>query len=115
MVPAALQLFLPSASGIELCLAAALFATHPIHTEAVTGLVGRAEVLAAIFYLLALFAYARCGYTFVDDGSSELTAHTTHYIGIQNAQPLLLSGAPPLAPRTPSAPSSKLPCALRRA
>ena len=59
MVPAAFQLFLPSASTVELCLVAALFATHPIHTEAVTGLVGRAEVLAAIFYLMSLFAYAR--------------------------------------------------------
>jgi Flp pilus assembly protein TadD len=35
-------------------LAAALFALHPIHTEAVTSLVGRAEVLAALFGLLAI-------------------------------------------------------------
>ena len=31
-------------------IAAALFAVHPIHTEAVTGIVGRAELLAALFY-----------------------------------------------------------------
>ncbi|HKA37069.1 MAG TPA: tetratricopeptide repeat protein [Thermoanaerobaculia bacterium] len=35
-------------------LAALLFAVHPIHVEAVTSLVGRGEVLAAIFSLLYL-------------------------------------------------------------
>jgi hypothetical protein len=34
-------------------VAAALFAVHPLHTEAVTGIVGRAEVCAAFFFLLA--------------------------------------------------------------
>ncbi len=38
---------------------AALFAVHPIHTEAVTGIVGRAELLAALASLLALLAFAR--------------------------------------------------------
>ena len=33
--------------------AAAIFAVHPIHTEAVTGVIGRAEVLATLFFLLA--------------------------------------------------------------
>ena len=40
-------------------IAAALFAVHPIHTEAVTGIVGRAELLAALGSLLALLALAR--------------------------------------------------------
>ena len=39
-------------------LAGALFAAHPIHTEAVTGIVGRAELFAAFFGLLALLAAA---------------------------------------------------------
>ncbi len=34
-------------------VAAALFAVHPLHTEAVTGIVGRAELFAALFFLLA--------------------------------------------------------------
>ncbi|XP_015513359.1 protein O-mannosyl-transferase TMTC1 [Neodiprion lecontei] len=34
-----------------------LFAAHPIHTEAVTGIVGRADVLACIFFLLSFLAY----------------------------------------------------------
>ncbi len=34
-------------------VAAALFAVHPLHTEAVTGIVGRAELFAAAFFLLA--------------------------------------------------------------
>ena len=39
--------------GVALA-SALLFATHPIHVEAVTSIVGRAEVLAAVFALAAL-------------------------------------------------------------
>jgi tetratricopeptide (TPR) repeat protein len=35
--------------------AAAIFAVHPIHTEAVSSIVGRAEVLATFFFLLAFW------------------------------------------------------------
>lgn len=41
-------------------VAALLFAWHPIHVEAVTGVVGRAELLAAIAFLQTLMAYIRC-------------------------------------------------------
>ncbi len=40
--------------------AAAIFAVHPIHVEAVTGIVGRAEVLCALFYFLGARAYLAC-------------------------------------------------------
>ncbi len=40
-------------------LAALLFAVHPVHTEAVAGVVGRADVLAAVFFLGSVLAYAR--------------------------------------------------------
>ena len=40
-------------------LAGLLFAAHPVHTEAVAGVVGRADVGAALFFLLALRCYAR--------------------------------------------------------
>jgi len=36
---------------------AALFATHPVHVEAVANVVGQAELLAALFVLLALLAW----------------------------------------------------------
>lgn len=36
-----------------------LFAVHPIHTEAVSGIVGRADVLAGIFFLLSFISYFR--------------------------------------------------------
>ncbi|XP_068163260.1 protein O-mannosyl-transferase TMTC2-like [Antennarius striatus] len=43
-------------------LAGLLFASHPIHTEAVAGVVGRADVGAAFFFLLSLLCYMRhCG------------------------------------------------------
>jgi len=38
-------------------IATLLFSVHPIHTEAVTGVVGRAELIASLFYLLAFYAY----------------------------------------------------------
>ena len=34
-----------------------LFAVHPIHTEAVTGVVGRAELLSSVFFLLTILTY----------------------------------------------------------
>ncbi|KAJ0069959.1 hypothetical protein NL108_017663, partial [Boleophthalmus pectinirostris] len=38
-------------------LAALLFAAHPVHTEAVSGVVGRADVLAALLFLLSFLCY----------------------------------------------------------
>ncbi|KAJ0179098.1 hypothetical protein K1T71_004810 [Dendrolimus kikuchii] len=38
-------------------LAALLFAVHPIHTEAVAGVVGRADVLACLFFLSSILLY----------------------------------------------------------
>lgn len=40
-------------------VAALLFAVHPIHTEAVTGVVGRAELLSSIFFLAAFLSYTK--------------------------------------------------------
>ncbi|XP_046643729.1 protein O-mannosyl-transferase Tmtc3-like [Daphnia pulicaria] len=40
-------------------VAALLFAVHPIHTEAVTGVVGRAELLSAAFSLVAFLVYSK--------------------------------------------------------
>ncbi|XP_065145970.1 protein O-mannosyl-transferase TMTC2 [Paramisgurnus dabryanus] len=40
-------------------LAGLLFASHPIHTEAVAGVVGRADVGAAFCFLVSLLCYAR--------------------------------------------------------
>lgn len=50
------RLFLDKTSGL---VAALLFAVHPIHTEAVTGVVGRAELLSSIFLLAAFLAYTK--------------------------------------------------------
>ena len=38
-------------------LAGLLFAVHPVHVEAVVGLVGRAELLSASFFLLSILSY----------------------------------------------------------
>lgn len=42
-------------------LAALLFAVHPIHTESVTWIAGRTDVISTLFVLLALLAHIRGG------------------------------------------------------
>eukprot|EP00854_Cymbomonas_tetramitiformis_P007863 gene7863-9338_t len=39
-------------------VAGLIFAVHPIHTEAVANVTGRAELLSGLFYVLAFLAYA---------------------------------------------------------
>lgn len=51
------ELFPPSAAFAG----ALLFALHPVHVEAVANLVGRAEVVSAIFYLGAILIWVRGG------------------------------------------------------
>ena len=46
-------------SRVPAVLAALLFAVHPVHTEAVTGVVGRAELLASVFFLVVVLQYAK--------------------------------------------------------
>lgn len=46
-------------SALGAAVAAALFAVHPVHTEAVTNVFGRSELLAALFVLICLLALAR--------------------------------------------------------
>jgi protein O-mannosyl-transferase len=43
------------ASPMAAFAAAAIFTVHPVHTEAVTGIVGRAEVLATLFFIAAFW------------------------------------------------------------
>ena len=38
-------------------IAGLLFAIHPIHTEAIVSIVGRADLLCALFYLLAFLSF----------------------------------------------------------
>ncbi|XP_012689442.1 LOW QUALITY PROTEIN: protein O-mannosyl-transferase TMTC4 [Clupea harengus] len=40
-------------------LAALIFAAHPVHTESVAGIVGRADLLCALFFQLSFLAYCR--------------------------------------------------------
>ncbi|XP_072556650.1 protein O-mannosyl-transferase TMTC4 isoform X2 [Paramormyrops kingsleyae] len=40
-------------------LAALLFAVHPVHTESVAGIVGRADLLCALFFQLSFLTYCR--------------------------------------------------------
>lgn len=50
------------------------FALHPIHTEAVANVVGRADLLCALFYLLAFLSYINCFADGVTNDSSKRPA-----------------------------------------
>ncbi|KAF8795852.1 Protein O-mannosyl-transferase Tmtc3 like protein [Argiope bruennichi] len=63
------QLFLPSTASF---IAALLFAVHPIHTEAVTGIVGRAEILSSFFFLLAFLSYIKCSKSYLSTDHLQL-------------------------------------------
>ncbi|XP_044733446.1 protein O-mannosyl-transferase TMTC2-like [Chrysoperla carnea] len=47
----------PGSGNIGPAVAGLLFASHPIHTEAVAGIVGRADLAACNFYLLSFLIY----------------------------------------------------------
>uniref|UniRef100_A0A671QAS9 dolichyl-phosphate-mannose--protein mannosyltransferase n=1 Tax=Sinocyclocheilus anshuiensis TaxID=1608454 RepID=A0A671QAS9_9TELE len=65
-------------------LAGLLFASHPIHTEAVAGVVGRADVGAAFCFLLSLISYAQY---------CLLRANAVHSSGVVWRKVLWLSGS----------------------
>ncbi len=65
-------------------LAGLLFASHPIHTEAVAGVVGRADVGAAFCFLLSLICYAQY---------CRLRLNAVHSSGIEWRTALWLAGS----------------------
>lgn len=64
---------LPPKAGLATAIAGCLFAAHPIHTEAVAGIVGRADVGAAVFFILAFLSYRR--YATVRSNLTHLRRH----------------------------------------
>ncbi|KYB27854.1 Transmembrane and TPR repeat-containing protein CG31690-like Protein [Tribolium castaneum] len=57
LVKLARQVLPKSKSSVGPAITGLIFATHPIHTEAVAGVVGRADLAACNFYLLSFLAY----------------------------------------------------------
>lgn len=45
--------------GISVVISGLLFASHPIHTEAVAGIVGRADLIACNFYMFTILSYIK--------------------------------------------------------
>ncbi|EDO43484.1 predicted protein [Nematostella vectensis] len=41
-------------------LCSLIFAVHPVHTESVAGVVGRADLLCALFFFLSFLCYVKC-------------------------------------------------------
>lgn len=57
VVRVARKIFPSSCVPVGPAIAGLMFATHPVHTEAVAGIVGRADLAACNFYLLSFLAY----------------------------------------------------------
>ncbi|KAL4232912.1 Protein O-mannosyl-transferase tmtc2 [Mactra antiquata] len=55
-----------------------LFASHPVHTEAVAGVVGRADIGACLFFILALMNYMK--YVKLRDTSHDSSASTSRFV-----------------------------------
>jgi len=70
------------ASRLAATAAALLFAVHPVHTEAVTGFVGRADTLATLFVLLALLWHRRAAACSVANGSVAARALATLFLAL---------------------------------
>ena len=63
-------------ANLEPFLAALLFALHPVHTEAVAGIVGQAELLCAALSIPALLCYMAAA----DGRVASLRAHWGHVV-----------------------------------
>ena len=48
-----------TSSSLAVWVTGLLFALHPVHVEAVAGIVGRADILAGIFFLIALIFHQK--------------------------------------------------------
>ncbi|CAG0920319.1 unnamed protein product [Notodromas monacha] len=113
-------------AGRAASVASLAFAVHPVHTEAVAGIVGRADVCACIFFLMSLLAYVEyararrraavdptaCGGAGADDSAVPGAAHLRDgRQGARDAAAWWRSLACVPVPRTPVAresPTSKL-------
>uniref|UniRef100_A0A672IKJ1 dolichyl-phosphate-mannose--protein mannosyltransferase n=1 Tax=Salarias fasciatus TaxID=181472 RepID=A0A672IKJ1_SALFA len=62
-------------------VAALLFTVHPVHTEAVSGIVGRADVLACLLFLLTFLSYISAGAGVPEPPTSPPTAPPTASAG----------------------------------
>ena len=106
-----LRLGRPFGAGKGAAVAGALlFALHPVHVEAVANVVGRAELLAALFSLVVVYAYLRRDWRpwrrAVVAGAAWLLALGSKEIAL--ALPgvlLLLEAARPPSPPLPQSPS----------
>nr|XP_027194318.1 transmembrane and TPR repeat-containing protein CG4050-like [Dermatophagoides pteronyssinus] len=59
---------------------AALFAVHPIHTDCVCSVVGRAELLSAIFYLSSILLWNLNPFINIDNNNDENVKHKSQFI-----------------------------------
>ncbi|RVE72270.1 hypothetical protein OJAV_G00060180 [Oryzias javanicus] len=67
--------------GLWSLFAGLLFASHPVHTEAVAGVVGRADEGAALFFLLSLLCYIHHCRLRGPDGAPQLTGWLLSSLG----------------------------------
>ena len=68
-----------------------LFAVHPIHSEAVAGIVGRADVLSCCFYLLALLAYIKATGTLILPQCSRTQTHFHYQLPLSTSKSTVIT------------------------
>lgn len=79
-----------------------LFAVHPIHVEAIAGIVGRAEILAALFSFAALWLMTHTGEWRLRDGTGSPSSATARLAAWAAAAALFLGlGSKEVALATP--------------
>ena len=85
LVTALVVLLIASLSTVPVALLGGLvFAVHPVHVEAVSNIVGLAEVQAAVFFLAACLVHLRAGRAVAEGrsyGAGRLTLVTGLYLG----------------------------------
>lgn len=122
LVGAAVERLLVPGDAVAASVAAFTFAVHPVHTEAVASIVGRAELLCCLFYLLCLLAHAaacrpavgcgRCAAYLLGSAVLALLATASKETGI--TAPAVAAALDVMRALPPStAPRARLACAAR--
>jgi hypothetical protein len=68
-------------ASLAVWISGLLFALHPVHVEAVAGIVGRADILAGIFFLLALIFHQNY---YLEEEGDEKSTHCDKPLGYCN-------------------------------
>ena len=70
-----------TSASLAVWISGLLFALHPVHVEAVAGIVGRADILAGVFFLLTLIFHQN--YYLEEEGDGK-SSHCNKFVAYSN-------------------------------